>query len=345
MENLNKLVDNIYILYIKDAEIVNINETLDTNVHIEYFKGFDGTALTNADIPNKLRKGEYGHINSFILILEDAIKKKYNKILILEPDVYFSSNMEKLEPFLLLEYKLLYLGATQYKYYSEYTWPKINILNGYYNAYKTLGTFAISISSSIFQELIDVFKTFKSPTDVMLTDIQSKYNNQCYVVYPNLICCNVIGSTTNPKTSRNQVKFMELTKWIMGKYNFVNVYKYAVKEGLYEVTFIINSKLSKHSICLGGELLIDDLSVIIKSDVKTGYRQIANNRKDNCSAYKIYFMCSGNNLHIKTENMFINSIGLKLVTVEYAKSMLNVNYVSRINLELPKYYKRVFFGN
>jgi GR25 family glycosyltransferase involved in LPS biosynthesis len=70
---------------------------------------------------DNLNKGQLGCLSSHILILEDAIKNNYKRILIFEDDIILKdswgtiknavNNLQKLEP------NLVYLGCSQHKWY------------------------------------------------------------------------------------------------------------------------------------------------------------------------------------------------------------------------------------
>src|SRR5690606_11635547 len=118
---MNKLFDNIYILYITEYELEKIKYKINKkNIKVEYFLGIDGNELYHEFINQSHIKtiGAYGHIHSFINIIKDAIQKKYKKILILESDIYFSSSFNNdIESIKKFKYKLLYLGASQHRWY------------------------------------------------------------------------------------------------------------------------------------------------------------------------------------------------------------------------------------
>ena len=90
-------------------------------------KRFNGNKLTNKKILNNKflipGYGAYGCKLSHIGILEDAKRKNYNKILILEDDLFFDKEFNKKfkENYFDLiinrntDYKLLYLGSNKFR--------------------------------------------------------------------------------------------------------------------------------------------------------------------------------------------------------------------------------------
>lgn len=313
MHILNAIFDNIYVLYISDDEIFSIRRILEEkNITAEYFRGCNGYLLDPKNITNMniLKKGEYGHLNSFTMIIENAQMKKYKNILILEPDIYFCENFEHkcstwLIPLLKMNNKLIYLGATQYKYYNEYTWPNINLnLNsGIYNPYRTLGTFAVSINCSVYDELLMLIKTYSKPTDVLFTQMQEKYQKESFVIYPNLICCNVVKSSTKNKINgRDQISFMKNVRWDLIKYNFVNYFEYNLDPNMHTITFNVNSKYNDFSIKI---IDIDNTELYCVIANKNKHRQKYNNRYTNFIVAQIV---NKGKINICATNIFFNSI-------------------------------------
>jgi GR25 family glycosyltransferase involved in LPS biosynthesis len=285
--------DNIYILYINQIELFNIRQKINKHfsylTNIEFFKGFNGLHISNQleydtffkkqctkKKINKnitiLTKGQYGHIKSFINIFQDALNKNYTKILILEPDVYFSYNLNNtLIKFNDIDYKLLYLGASQHYYYTEDTWKNINILDNFYRPYHTLGTFAIALDHSVLNSSINILSLFEQPSDVALCHIQQEFNNQSYVIYPNIICCNLVKSNTSGIRQQNfiQTKKNELHKWST-KYDFEDHFKfYILPKKKYKIIFDINSSLQfgcvkiNNTLIQSGHLFISSNTTVI----------------------------------------------------------------------------------
>lgn len=345
MHIINTLFNNIYVLYITDSEVYSVKKNIQhKNISVEYFLGFDGSKSVP---PNNIKKGEFGHLNSFINILNDAKRKNYDKILILESDVYFCKNFEEELNKIPLDYNLLYLGCTQNKYYSQSTWPTIDKIKipGQYSAYKTLGTFAVAIHSNIFDELIVLLSGFSAPTDVLFTRIQEKYKS--IVIYPNLISCNVIKSSTKGGESfRDQVKFMKLVRWNLRDMEFINNYKLNFyKENLYEkssllyfqVSFTVNSKLPNYYIKFSNNEypVITDIS-ILKNIFTVNRRKYLN--LDN--KYKIIVSAKDiNNIDIIGVNIFLQDISISVV--DKSKILFNLVYIKNNVNSVSKYYSKI----
>lgn len=316
MHILNQYFDNVYVLFITQEEFNNIKYKIKKeNIKVEYFLGVDGKKDYKGNI---LTKGSGGHIMSFINILSDAINKRYHKILILEPDVYFceefSHNCKK---YLDMDYKLLYLGASQHKFYNDTTWNNIEIQNYYYNAYKTLGTFAICIDSSIFKECVDRLTKMDKPTDVCLTDIQENYKDECFVAYPNIISCNVTNSSTG--NSKSQLDAINNSKWSL-KYFVLDKFKFNVDTNTwYEIIMNIDYYYDYFSIKIKY-----DKNLIFPLLDETNFRKFYIDNK-----IVVYIFTSSNKIKILSSDVFISSVHISdvhLLTVNNKLSYLKTKF-------------------
>jgi hypothetical protein len=266
---LNQHFDNIYVPYINSTELSNIKWKLEEEgITVEYFKGYNGltmngneytTFLKNQVIKKKtnknivaLTKGQYGHLKTFTKICDDAIKKNYKKILCLEPDIYLCENFkEEFVHYENIDYKILYLGGSQYCFYKEKTWETVEkknrnmIENKYYHPYKTLGTFAIALDCTIFGEFLDSLKKMERPTDVILTYFQEKYAYASYVCYPNVVSCNVVKSSTSGIRKKKIVQTQTIAKyrWNLNYDTRKRIVINSTKNKTYKIIFMINSKL------------------------------------------------------------------------------------------------------
>ena len=337
---LNKYFDHIYVLYIDQLELDKIHDKLQ-GVVVEYYTGVDGRkdldrynkyvqSAKNREYQKILNPGSYGHLLSFINILRDARKHKYQNILILEPDIYFCKDFSnKLTSFMnnIKNYKLLYLGASQYKYYNENTWDKVKLENdNYYITYKTLGTFSIAINSSMYDKIINNLLEIKSPTDVCLVEIQQEYPNDCYVAYPNLICCDLTKSKTG--VTRNQLEFNKLLRWDILSYDFQDVHIYQTEfKSWYEISITVNS-------------YYDDYKLILLN--KTGdivYPELNKNNTSNTSNISILFFSNNNHVILRSTNIFISGSLIKKVNLQYVKMKMPAKVVTGLqNTSIKNYY-------
>lgn len=167
--------------------------------------------------------GAVGYIYTYLSILKDAKKNRYEKILILEDDVILCKDFEtKFEKFISNvdeDWKILQLGA------SQYGWNSFNeddaVKQGYYypRQLDTCGSFAIAISQDVIDELIEVESFFEAPFDNLpLGEIYDKYLGKCYVCYPNIVMPDVTDS--NIRGGRDQFLHGEKMKWDVENFDF-----------------------------------------------------------------------------------------------------------------------------
>lgn len=228
--NINEYFSKIYCLNLdrrfKDRWLNVKFRSEKAGLNISRFSAIDGYSKNIASeyekiskIKNKYDKklgrkaiqspGALGCLLSVVEMIKDAKKNKYKRILLLDDDVYFHKNFEKIFNNVknIKEWKLLYLGA------SQHYWSKIeNFDKNFYYAKNTSGTFAIGIDQSIYQEIIDIAKTKLLPIDSYLERfIQTKYPKSCYVFRENIIIPDVSDSDIrDPGDYKKKIKSM---KW------------------------------------------------------------------------------------------------------------------------------------
>ena len=176
--NINDLSNNIY--------VINLKERTDRKLHIEnqlnkidcknykLFEGVDGNSLIN---PTKLKNGMFGLIKTYLNIYEEWSKKDAENILLIEDDSLFVDNFnEKVEDYVNnvpSDWGMLYFGAN-HNYHMGKKTIKINEkcikLNNSYSAHCVL------LKKRDFEELIENIKNFSIENDVMMSNLQNKYN-------------------------------------------------------------------------------------------------------------------------------------------------------------------------
>jgi GR25 family glycosyltransferase involved in LPS biosynthesis len=252
---INKIVDNTYVLNLKDDKFkYNIlKRKLDKlNIKHKRFEAVNGkemekeyTALKNkrSENLNKLYKnknydsnilkiikirsnqtvfrsyGSFGCLLSYIKILEDAIKNKYNKILLLQDDIYFYKKFNTELSNILNDIEIfnsLYLGASE--------WGNPQISKNYYNpSFRTTGLFGVILDKQIFEKSLELMKYYCLPADVCVSVIiNSYYLDTSYVLYPNLI----IADTTKSRTTidRPLEKHSKKMNWNLENYDMSEMY-------------------------------------------------------------------------------------------------------------------------
>lgn len=240
--------------------------------------------------------GAYGHLKTVVKIVEDAINKNYNKIMILEPDFYFAKNMQESKvkfdelKNLIVESDIYYLGASQPE------WPFNFGINksGYYKASKTCGTFGVILDKRIFEEYLYLLKGEFYPSDLCLTVFQ-KYPDmyKTYVSYPNLMICDLC--TSNTSIPRNQLKFANTFRWNLKDYDVKQIFKFK------------NLK-SNNVVCkLVIRLNFDQTDgTVYFNGVDTGFPKSFTNKSNNI--YENPFINTESTVDITIYNMFVNSV-------------------------------------
>lgn len=314
---LNKYFDNIYMLYINDFELDRgTYKMLLNGINVEYFLGVDGKKelyeIFTENRPKTSMKtvGAFGHVHSVIKIMENAIEKKYKRILILEPDIYLAINFNaQIEKYLKMDYKLLYLGASQHDWtYIDKNYDFL-LKNGYYVAYNTCGTFAVAIDHSVFAEYLGILRKLLVPSDVCLYELQKKYKHECIVVYPNLISCDVTKSTTTNRW-RNQMLLAKKLRWnreydVKERYTFdVNCnsfYKVFLEVNYHEKglkgSFIVDYGEKKNT-----KFIVPNNLIMEKKTKMVDEKQIAG---DN---YTLFIIPKKSKVYVYIENFFIDNI-------------------------------------
>ena len=121
---INSIVDKIYVINMdKDKERMNILDKKMKELGIKYQRitGVDGKKVySKYKDKTELRPGQLGCLLSHFNVLNDAIKNKYNNILVLEDDIMFHQNFhnefKKKYKILMKEegnFDLIFLGCHQ----------------------------------------------------------------------------------------------------------------------------------------------------------------------------------------------------------------------------------------
>jgi GR25 family glycosyltransferase involved in LPS biosynthesis len=130
------------------------------------------------DIENK---SALGCLKTHLNIIKDAKRKGHSKILVFEDDVVLSKNFDvDIQKIQNLDWKMLYLGATQYD------WSNLFMGDGLYLSKNSYGTFAYAIDASIYDYLIDTIEKSRQTIDQTYISAQKHLMGYCYTMYPNI---------------------------------------------------------------------------------------------------------------------------------------------------------------
>ena len=175
---LNNLSNSIY--------VINLKERLDRKEHITtqlkkidcenyiLFEGVNGKSVEN---PTRMPSGMFGLIKTYLNMYNDWKKNPQENILIIEDDCVFVDGFnKKLEEYISNvpnDWDMLYFGANHNYHMGEKTITineKCIKLNNSYSAHCVL------IKPHVFEELIFGIQTFTIENDVMMANLQKKYN-------------------------------------------------------------------------------------------------------------------------------------------------------------------------
>jgi GR25 family glycosyltransferase involved in LPS biosynthesis len=231
--NMNTYFDKIYIsnLERRKDRLEKVKNRLEKNniTNYQIVNAFDGThpQIMNewlVYLRNKKSKinssGALAYLYTMKNILTDAVNNNYNRILICDDDIIFHKDFinqfdNKVKTLNNFNWKLLYLGASQLNY-----WDKITVLNSEYYLPKgtTDGSFAVGIDRSIVSELLQTLNGNILPFDTgPLRYIQSKYSNECLVMYPNIVIADVSNSDIQ-QTPQDIHQYANKCKWNLNMY-------------------------------------------------------------------------------------------------------------------------------
>ena len=176
--NLNNISDSIYVINLKERtdrrdHITNELKKIECDDYI-LFEGVNGKKVTNS---TKLPSGMFGLIITYINIYREWKKTPKDNILIIEDDCIFiddfNKNLEDYMNHVPEDWDMLYFGANHNYHMGEKTEPineKCIKLN------KSFSAHCVILKSYVFEELIDKLQSFSVENDVMMANLQKKYN-------------------------------------------------------------------------------------------------------------------------------------------------------------------------
>jgi GR25 family glycosyltransferase involved in LPS biosynthesis len=213
---INNYFDNIYVLNLnrRADRFEKIKNKLDLlNIKFERFSAIDGDDISDDEYDfSKFIQGRgmlenkyaLACLRSHIEIIKDAKSKGYERILIFEDDVLISKDinihLQKLRK--IKDWKLLYLGSTQYNWDVEF-------IEDFFLSKRSLGTFAYGIDYSIYDEILN--QSVGKSVDNVISDIQGKYYGECYTFYPNICVSDV--SESDIRSDRDQESHSKRMRW------------------------------------------------------------------------------------------------------------------------------------
>ena len=174
---INNVFDQVYLINLKkDKKKFKIMDKKLKKYNIKYklFPGINGSKIKNIKLLRYGTAGAVGIKKTQMNIIKDAIKKKYNRILIMEDDLIFIKDFLKKfnQGYKKIikkhnDWKLLYLGCS-FKY--DFKKPR----KGFVNANNSLGNFSVGVDKSVFKKILKSEKDNRPIDDIFVEDIQKK---------------------------------------------------------------------------------------------------------------------------------------------------------------------------
>lgn len=176
--NLNNLSKNIFVINLKERidrknHIVNELKKIDCSEY-NFIEGINGNEIFNN---TNLSNGMFGLVKTYLKIYEIWKKTNAKEILIIEDDCKFVNDFNKQLDLYIKnipnDWEMIYFGAN-HNYHMGFKTQKINEycvkLNNSFSAHCVL------LRDYVFEDLINRIKNFTIENDVMMANLQRKYN-------------------------------------------------------------------------------------------------------------------------------------------------------------------------
>lgn len=229
---------------------------------VEAFSAINGSPIQTTFEKREGKKmmqkiGEMGCLESHLYCIKHAYNQGYEKILILEDDVYFDNHFlikfreyaSQLPP----DWQCFFLGASQWSWWAHTPYLQRNL---YPPVRGTAGTFALAIERSLMPDIINMMSAYDGPSDVggylkTIIRLHPKENshtiahiidqrypiNHCFVFYPNLIIAETRNSDIRDAVSDKEYKDRCKTMiWKQKQKNIIRTQKINILENLNKFT-------------------------------------------------------------------------------------------------------------
>lgn len=275
-EKFNEMKIKMHLCGIKKVKIMRFVFAKDCKELVNIYQNVIDNDLRTTNEKRENKKiikniGELGCSESHMYCVKDALINNYQKILILEDDVYFHKHfLIKFKEYtdqISDDWQFLMLGTSQWSWWGNAPYLKKNI---YHPTRASMGTFAVAVNiknsdpnDNLMHDLINNLSTYDSPADLggysksiiktKLTENihslnflhESRYPiKHCHVFYPNLI----IADTTESSLREGDVesKFLsrclhmdwQVDNMMTFKKNNMNISRYANK--IHYETILVN---------------------------------------------------------------------------------------------------------
>jgi predicted MPP superfamily phosphohydrolase len=147
------------------------------------FSAIDGKHLNLLNYQTKLNPGELGLVLTNIEIIREAKKNNYSTILILEDDVVFTEEINKINQYfekLPQDWNMVYFGGNHNTHMGLR--PPMIINDKVSRLHNTFTTHCIGIKNNMFDVLLNLLTKLSEPLDVEYSKLQKLHKIYCF--YP-----------------------------------------------------------------------------------------------------------------------------------------------------------------
>jgi GR25 family glycosyltransferase involved in LPS biosynthesis len=188
MITLNDYYQNIFCINL-DRRTDRWSECIDEfkkhNLQVQRFSAVDGNDLRS--LPG-LTKGNVGAIYSHRAVIQHAKDSNFENILILEDDIEFHDDMNKLFSEYIKElpsdWDMLFFGANHSQNNVWMVDPLIQVTDHVYKIIRSYANHCYVVKHTAYDKLIDALSRKDKPNDVLVSDVQKELN--CYLFRPHL---------------------------------------------------------------------------------------------------------------------------------------------------------------
>ena len=138
----------------------------------------------------RLQQGSWGALGLLLTtlqILKASLENQYESILIMEDDIYFTSevnNIENLISYVPSNWDMLYIGGNHNYHNKGHRAQPISVNDHVIKCQHTFTTHCYAIKSHMYPIFIEKLSKLTNPIDVIYTTIQKEYN--VYSIHPSV---------------------------------------------------------------------------------------------------------------------------------------------------------------
>jgi len=151
------------------------NHLNDKHIKFQFVESWDKSIFSESDVC----AAQKSLISSHIRCILDAKIHRFNNILICEDDAYFVDNFEseltKFVGVLPEDWDFIQLGN---QIWATHWLRRVQLKENLYRFFWGTGSHGICIKQSVYDDVIEIFQTYKSNTDIMYYELFE--NKKCY---------------------------------------------------------------------------------------------------------------------------------------------------------------------